>query len=402
MTTFIRHTFSQLLNRGYPKTFASLLLLCHNSSMPRAALLLLLALVCSACNSGSPSGSGASVGPTFTTVDPPGSSTQGAILFCSLNGGTHPQDINASGTIIGSFLDANQTSHGFIRSPDGTFTVVDAPNVGTGCTIGTWLAAVNISGTAAGWASEGFSTLGMPATNEAFTRAPNGRLNFIESSNPGPSGVTATSINASGTVLGYFFDPGLFTVGFIAPANGGLLQPIDIPASKVPGQGIFPSRIDASGNIVGSYTDTSGIPHGFLLGAGGTFDTLDAPGGNTTATDINSNGAIVGYVLGVTNQSFVRTADGTYTIFNPPGVGPGGSQAVGINSNGTIAGNFTDAASIPHGFLLNTNGTYTIIDDPDALQAPGSGTTITRVNDSGAVIGYYFDAEGNRHGFLRQ
>jgi len=68
----------------------------------------------------------------------------------------------------------------------------------------------------------------------------------------------------------------------------------------------------------------------------------------------------------------------------------------------SIAGNFTDAASIPYGFLLNTNGTYTIIDDPDALQTPGSGTTITRVNDSGAVIGYYFDAEGNRHGFLRQ
>jgi hypothetical protein len=113
--------------------------------MLRAAVLLSLAFFCSACNSASPTSpnsSRPSASPTFTTFDPLGSSTQGSLLFCSY--GTYHQDINISGTIVGSFFDSNQTSHGFIRSSNGSFPIIDAPNSSAGCSQGTYLAAVNV------------------------------------------------------------------------------------------------------------------------------------------------------------------------------------------------------------------------------------------------------------------
>jgi hypothetical protein len=223
--------------------------------MLRAAVLLSLAFFCSACNSASPTSpnsSRPSASPTFTTFDPLGSSTQGSLLFCSY--GTYHQDINISGTIVGSFFDSNQTSHGFIRSSNGSFTIIDAPNSSAGCSQGTYLAAVNVSGTITGSAATGNSTIGQPAQSEAFTLTTSGQFNSIAANVLGPSGISPASINDSGTVVGRFFDQNLIAHGFIASANGDFKR-LDAPGvALTKGLGTFPSRINASGDVVGFFT----------------------------------------------------------------------------------------------------------------------------------------------------
>src|SRR6202047_1584800 len=64
----------------------------------------------------------------FTTFDPPGSIE------------TIPNSMNRSGAITGYYFDGN-IFHGFLRSPDGTFTTVDFPGA-----TGTAGASINLSG----------------------------------------------------------------------------------------------------------------------------------------------------------------------------------------------------------------------------------------------------------------
>jgi hypothetical protein len=65
---------------------------------------------------------------TITTFDPPGSVQ------------TTPMSINAGGAITGSYSDGN-TTHGFLRMPDGTITSFDGPGA-----TGTLPASINAPG----------------------------------------------------------------------------------------------------------------------------------------------------------------------------------------------------------------------------------------------------------------
>jgi hypothetical protein len=60
---------------------------------------------------------------------------------------------------------------------------------------------------------------------------------------------------------------------------------------------------------VGEYIDTAGVAHSFLL------------------------------------------SNGVFTSFDPPGTGPNGSDATGINPGGVIVGLFVDASGAVHGFI---------------------------------------------------
>src|SRR5690349_13687253 len=60
---------------------------------------------------------------TITTFDAPGAGT-------AANQGTIGFGINPAGAITGFTRDANFARHGFLRAPDGTFTIFDDPNAG--------------------------------------------------------------------------------------------------------------------------------------------------------------------------------------------------------------------------------------------------------------------------------
>jgi len=134
-------------------------------------------------------------------------------------------------------------------------------------------------------------------------------------------------------------------------------------------------------------------------GAGTTLST------GTLALDINASGVIVGGVVGTgsISHSFMRAADGTFTVFDPPGTGTGGSVAESINDSGVIAGGYSDANNVQHGYIRTADGTFETVDEPNASQAANSqGTLIQRINASGAIVGRYFDAAGVEHGFVRE
>ena len=161
---------------------------------------------------------------------------------------------------------------------------------------------------------------------------------------------------------------------------------------------------------MGFFTDTNFVLHGFLRASDGTITTLDAPGAGTQAatgtqaTDINANGVIAGTLLvsGATH-SFFRDATGAYTVFDPPQAGSKGSSATGINTSGAIAGTYTDANSVMHGYIRNPDGSFVTIDDPNAPQTANSlGTDVNHINAGGAVVGVYFDLNRARHGFVRE
>jgi hypothetical protein len=66
----------------------------------------------------------------------------------------------------------------------------------------------------------------------------------------------------------------------------------------------------------------------------------------------------------------------------------------GINDNGEIVGDYTDAANVTHG-LIDVSGVFTSFD------VPGAGlTTIQDVNNAGQIVGYYTDSARNIIGFV--
>jgi len=73
--------------------------------------------------------------PTIITFDAPG----------AVNG-TEVAGINPAGVIAGSYVDANNALHGYLRAKDGTFTTYDVPGAGTGSGQGTFTTASTLRG----------------------------------------------------------------------------------------------------------------------------------------------------------------------------------------------------------------------------------------------------------------
>src|ERR1700731_3835579 len=104
---------------------------------------------------------------------------------------------------------------------------------------------------------------------------------------------------------------------------------------------------------------------------------------------------------------FSSTHQPTITTFDAPGAGTGpgqGTQGIAINPAGMVAGAYTDASGVNHGFLRATDGTFVTFDAPGAGTGPGQGTFVGGVGaitPAGAIVGAYIDASGVNHGFLR-
>jgi hypothetical protein len=141
--------------------------------------------------------------------------------------------------------------------------------------------------------------------------------------------------------------------------------------------------------------------------------TFDAPnsgtaaGQGTEATGINLEGTITGNVTdsGFGTHGFVRTPDGRFTNFDATGADPivGCTCPSGINDLGVIAGNTTDTNGVSHGFVRSPEGQFVIFDDSQAPAgtAAGQGTVPIGITDFGVVAGNYTDGSFVNHGFVR-
>jgi hypothetical protein len=58
---------------------------------------------------------------------------------------------------VGSYVDASNVNHGFVRSTQGTITTIDAPGAGTGAYEGTYAFGINGAGDIAGPSIDGSS-----------------------------------------------------------------------------------------------------------------------------------------------------------------------------------------------------------------------------------------------------
>jgi hypothetical protein len=141
--------------------------------------------------------------------------------------------------------------------------------------------------------------------------------------------------------------------------------------------------------------------------------TFDAPNSGTgafqgtQATGINLEGTITGNVTDSSfgTHGFMRAANGRFTNFDAPGADPivGCTCPNSINDLGVIAGNTTDTSSVSHGFVRTPDGQFAIFDDSQAPAGTGAGqgTTPVGINDFGVIAGNYVDGNNLNHGFVR-
>src|SRR6516165_346628 len=381
------------------------------ASNPYARLPMALSLVLCALGLVLPANAG---GPKTTTItfDAPGAGTgpgQGTVAF----------GINPAGTITGFIRDANSARHGFLRAPDGTFTIFDDPAAGTCSTScgtigngqGTRAFAINLSGQITGFFTDNAGRC------HGYVRAPDGTFAQIDAPDAGtgpfpqgtfPSEITPMGINPAGAITGFYVDASSAQHGFVR-APGGQITEFDPTGS------IFtnPNAIDQVGNITGFYFDANFVGHGFLRTPDGTITSFDAPGadhtpgsGNGTfGVGLTPSGEIEGVYVDVNGvlHGFVRSANGTFTTYDAPGAGTGAGQGTLPESNntpGAITGQYIDGNFANHGFLRDQQGAFSIFDVPGTGTGAGQGTIPLGNNNAGAITGESIDGGNVIHGFL--
>ncbi len=108
---------------------------------------------------------------TFTVIDAPNAGTQGSQ-------GTVAGSINSLGVIAGYYIDANNVFHGFERAPGGAITTFDDPSGGTG----------TYQGTIESYTEQGINNVGeiigiyvdSNNTDHGYLRSPDGSFTTVD------------------------------------------------------------------------------------------------------------------------------------------------------------------------------------------------------------------------------
>jgi hypothetical protein len=345
----------------------------------------------------------------------------GAISFAGSFDGTFPKSINDTGVIAGYYLDANTFYHGFLRSPGGEFLTFDAPGSGTsvGFRFGPLPNSISIRN------SININKLGTVTGNyvdsnnvsHGFLRSPQGEFTSLDA--PGASsaagsfdGTFPSSINNRGSITGNYIDSKQVIHGLLRSPSGEFTT-FDGPGANSFGYGTFPASINDAGAIAGRYIDAHNVIHGFVRSPTGQFTTFDGPGANsfgygTFPARINDAGVITGHYVDAhnVNRGFLRSPAGELLTFDAPGAGSVAAAGYGtfpksINDAGAITGHYADTHGLIHGFVRSPSGEFTTFDAPGPTGGWGWGIFPESINDAGAVTGHYTDAVGMNHGFLR-
>jgi len=218
--------------------------------------------------------------------------------------------------------------------------------------------------------------------------APPGSLSFMTFDFPGFTTTAPYKINASGAIVGTYFDTLNLQHGFLL--QGGSFSTVVVPGAVDNDL----EGINDSTETTGAYDDSSGLTHAFLRQPDGSVVTIDPPesAGYAGANDINNSGTIVGQYFGTSAgfQGF-QFSNGNYTTIDVPEATS--SSMYGINNLGDIVGAYTDASGVTHGFLMS-NGGFTAIDFPGATE-----TNAQSINDNGEIVGSTVVTDV-RHGYL--
>jgi hypothetical protein len=116
----------------------------------------------------------------------------------------------------------------------------------------------------------------------------------------------------------------------------------------------------------------------------------------TSMHDINAKGLAVGgsfAALGDIRTCLILKGAKQSTLDDPKEVSAGNTECWGLNSSGTIVGDYVDASNTTTGYIY-VNGVFT-----DIVPPKSTFTTVYGVNDSNVAIGYYIDSKGGQYGF---
>ncbi len=174
--------------------------------------------------------------------------------------------INPQGAMTGYFVDANNVVHGYVRAPDGNIASFDAPgaDLTAGNFNGTFPAGINLFGTIEG------SYYDASNVSHGFVRTPNGEILTFDA--PGADtidsgyGTFPATLNDFGLITGSYLDASGGYHGFLRSPDGKFTT-FDAPgADLTPGNfnGTFPSDTNLFGVITGFYTDAKNVGHAFV------------------------------------------------------------------------------------------------------------------------------------------
>ena len=297
---------------------------------------------------------------------------------------TIASSINEKGRVGGRFTSSNGRVHGFILGTDGQFTTLDR-------------SATNRLTSLYGYNNNRIGAGGWGQINGAGCNA------------PGTGECTAFLVYSDGTFKDIVFDDAIETMAFTASDRG---------------------------DVVGQYTtrnpDGTTRVHGYLLRGCARADddrdddedegdrdrvpadrcaksnriTLDPPDATLTYTKaINNRRQVVGHVFiarggKILERAYVHDANDAaspYVIYNVPNAKS--SVFNGITSNGTIVGQFIDAAGLQHGFAVRyRKGQFS---NAAQVDVPGAAKAIVRGrNDDGQMVGQAVTPDNHSHGFL--
>jgi hypothetical protein len=353
--------------------------------------------------------------PHIISFDAPGADTNPGDF-----NGTYPSSINAFGVVAGSYQSADTVFHGFLRSRDGKFITFQAPGADTtaGSFNGTSPTSINDLGVITGSYNDanGFS--------HGFLRSPDGKFTTFDVPGVGGFGTTPRAFNIEGAVVGVYTDSNYSFHAFLRSPDGRFTTWIGPEACTGNGsEGCFgsgASNINAPGTVVGGFEDNSGnfVHHNFVRNAEGKgkLTTFDVPGAGTGSYQgsgcpgcnlgLNQFGAIAGIYSDANsvNHGFLRSRDGKFTTFDAPGAGTDSFEGTGcfsdcpvsLNDWGAITGVYIDSSFVSHGYLRSPGGKIVTVDPVGSTYTFPDG-----INDFGVITGYYLDANNVFHGFLR-
>jgi hypothetical protein len=339
----------------------------------------------------------------------------------------HQFQLTAALTALFSAQAALAQNDPIVRANEGTRVVAgqsiaaryisfDAPGAGTGTNQGTIVSSVNLAGVLTGYYDDA------NGLSHGFLRSPKGEFKTFEVPGSGCYGTFPIDLNLEGAVVGYYTDPNYLFHAFLRSPDGKFRTFVG-PGSCDTGTstGCYGSaafNINVFGTIAASYEDNSGnfVGRGLLRDLNGELRPFDVPGAGTgsyqgtgcpgCALGLNHSGAIAGNFTDANNvhHGFLRGSGGKFRTFDAPGAGTGSYQGTGcfsdcpvsLNDSGAITGIYIDDNNVSHGFLRSPEGEFTRVD------APGSvGTFFVNINNSGTITGFYIDANNVYHGFLK-
>jgi hypothetical protein len=219
-------------------------------------------------------------------------------------------------------------------------------------------------------------------------RAPDGTIATFSASGDPEDNTEVSDINANGQIVGYFSTPDEVH-GYLRDPDGAVTS-FDVPGATE----TEPARINNKKMIAGTYSDAAGSAHGFLRSSRGKIVSFDVPDARfLLVTGLTDAGLTSGFTINSEIQSFVRSPDGTVTVFTVDGKE---TETECANRAGTLAGAYGNPDG--HGYLRTMSGEILVFGIPRTK----TGIYSACINDDGVAAGdYHPQKSGLRYGYIR-